>query len=362
MTGSIPRAALLAAGVMSLAAEAPAQDRLRIVATLPTYAAIAREVVGDRADVASIARGDEDPHFVQPRPSFAALMQRADLFITTGLDLELWVPALLDRANNPKIRDGQPGQAIAYTGVRLLEIPEHLSRTGGDIHIYGNPHIHTDPINAIIIARNILDGLRRVDAPHVATYEANLKTFEDRILRRLFGDRLVEILGGATLFELANEGRFWDFAERQRFQGTPLTEYLGGWLAQAEPFRNQKMVCYHKNWAYFSARFRVACAMFVEPKPGIPPSPGHVGEVIAFCRRESIRAIFTPNFYSKSQVDRIATRTGAAAVLVPLHEGGEAGMDDYFSLVDTWVTRLAAAFRSRPAHPEDGPPPSHTGH
>lgn len=321
-----------------------AQDRLYIVATLPTYAAIAAEVAGDRAEVRAIARGDEDPHFVTPRPSFAAMIQRADLFITTGLDLELWVPALLDRANNPKVVEGAPGHVVAYAGIQLLEIPPTVSRAGGDIHIYGNPHIHTDPINAVLIGRNILAGLERVDPGHAAVYERNLAGFQERIVRRLFGEQLVNLLGVETLFELARTGQFWSFAAAQTYQGRPLADYVGGWLKEAAPFRNKRMVCYHKNWAYFSARFQVECAMFVEPKPGIPPSPGHVREVIDFIQRERIPAIFTPNFYSRSQVERVAGRTGAQPVLVPLHEGGEPGVDDYFELVDVWIARLAAAF------------------
>lgn len=331
-----------------VAGAAQAQDRIRVVGTLPTYAALARELTGDLAEVASIARGDEDPHFVHPRPSYAAMMQRADLFITTGLDLELWVPALQDRANNPQIRSGQSGQVVAYTGITLLEIPEHLSRTGGDIHVYGNPHIHTDPVNGIIIAQNILNGLKRVDPTNGATYEANFNRFKTEILRRTFGEQVVEIVGEDALFGLARDYRFWDFARNRMFGGKPLLDYVGGWLAQGALFRDRRMVCYHKNWAYFSARFRVECSMFVEPKPGIPPSPGHVAEVIDFTRRERIPAIFTPNFYSKSQVERIASRTGAAAVLVPLHEGGEEGVDTYVKLVDVWVSRLAAVFQAAP--------------
>ena len=124
--------------------------------SLTTYAAIAREITGDRATVTAIAEGDEDPHFVQPRPSFVPLLRDADLFVSTGMDLELWVPALLDRAGNPRIREGSPGYVAAHDGIRILEIPTNLSRAGGDIHVDGNPHIHTDPMYAILIARNIL--------------------------------------------------------------------------------------------------------------------------------------------------------------------------------------------------------------
>jgi hypothetical protein len=245
----IQRLVTLVAATTVVTAPVAAQQKLRVVATLPTYASIAREITGDLAEVEAIARGDEDPHFVNPRPSFAAMIQRADLFIVTGLDLELWVPALLDRANNPRVVEGAPGHVTAYAGVTLLDIPDNVSRAGGDIHVFGNPHISTDPINGIIIARNITDGLKRVDTGNAATYDANLKRFENRILRRLFGDRLVEMLGGDQLFALARDGKFWDFARAQSFQGKPLVDYVGGWLAEGAPFRNQRMVCYHKNWA-----------------------------------------------------------------------------------------------------------------
>ena len=342
----------LAIGLLVVPA-AQAQDQIRVVATLPTYASIAREITGDRGDVQSIARGDEDAHFVNPRPSFAALLQRADVFISTGLDLELWVPSLLDRANNQKIVEGGPGHVVAYSGVELLEVPENVSRTGGDVHIFGNPHIHTDPINAVLVARNIARVLKRVDPNNAALYDENNQAFEDRVIRRLFGDRIVELLGAETLFDLARGGQFWEFAGSQEFQGKPLTEYVGGWLGEAAPFRNQRMVCYHKNWAYFSARFQIACAMYVEPKPGIPASPRHVRDVIDFIRSDDIPVLFSANYFSSTQVERVASRTGAVAVIVPEHVAGEDGVDDYFTLVDTWVSRLSAGFEGRGADRSD---------
>jgi ABC-type Zn uptake system ZnuABC Zn-binding protein ZnuA len=335
-------ALLMAALFIPTAAQA--QDKLRVVTTLPTYAAIAREVAGPFADVQPIARGDEDPHFVSPRPSFAAMIQRADLFVVTGLDLELWVPALLDRANNPAVVEGAPGHVVAYAGIKLLDVPDVVSRAGGDIHVFGNPHIHTDPVNGVLIARNIAAGLTRIDPRHADAYDANLASFEDRILRRLYGDRLVDIIGAQDIVALARDNRFWDFAASQVLQGRPLTDYIGGWLAQAAPFRDRRMVCYHRNWAYLSARFRVECAMFVERKPGIPPSPGHVGDVISFIQAERIPVIFAANYFSRSQVERVASRTGARAVVVPEHVDGEEGINDYFALVDRWVSGLAAGF------------------
>ena len=346
----ILRVVMLAAMATVVAAPAFAQRKVRVVATLPTYASIAREIAGDLAEIEAIARGDEDPHFVNPRPSFAAMIQRADLFIVTGLDLELWVPALLDRANNPKVVEGAAGHVTAYAGITLLDVPDNVSRAGGDIHVFGNPHIHTDPINGIIIARNIADGLKRVDPAHASTYDANRRDFEDRVLRRLFGDRLVDMLGGDQLFALARDEKFWDFARAQSFQGKPLADYVGGWLAAGAIFRDQRMVCYHKNWAYLSARFRVTCAMYVEGKPGIPPTPGHVADVIAFIQQEHIPVLLAANYFSRSQVERVASRTGATAVIVPEHVEGAPGVDDYFDLIERWVSALAAGFGSTP-HP-----------
>ncbi len=353
-SGSPTRGLLLAAWVLlgiSVPCAAQNRPKVRAVATLPTYAAIVEEVAGDLAQVDYIARGDEDPHFVNPRPSFAAMVQRADLFVVTGLDLELWVPALLDRANNPKVVEGGPGHVVAYSGVKLLEVPENVSRTGGDVHVFGNPHIHTDPVNGVLIARNIAAGLKRVDPANAETYNRNLADFEKRLMERIFGAQFLEMLGSETVFDLARNYRFWEFADKQSYQGKPLVSYLGGWLAQAEPFRNKRMVCYHKNWAYFSARFRVECAMFVESKPGIPASPGHVRDVINFIQAEKIPVLFAANYFSKNKVDRVASRTGIQGLSVPEHVAGAEGVDSYFDLIDLWITRLSAAFQSRSAHP-----------
>ena len=341
--------ALLSAAAWPSHGRAQQDDPVRIVTTLPTYASIARRVAGEGAVVEAIARGDVDPHFVTPRPSYAAMLQGADLFVTTGLDLELWVPGLLDRAGNSRIVEGADGHVAAYAGVDLLDVPDNVSRAGGDIHVFGNPHVHTDPVNAVIIARNVLEGLKRVDPEHSERYAANTRAFEEEVIRRTFGDELVDMLGRETLFRMARGHSFWQFVSENEYRGRPLTEYLGGWLAEAAPLRDRRMVCYHKNWAYFSARFRVPCAMYVEPKPGIPPSPGHVREVIDFVRREGIPVILAANYYSRKQVERVAERTGARPVIVPEHVGGAEGIDDYFALVDLWVERLSEAFRGAEA-------------
>src|SRR6476646_1339648 len=169
----------------------PASPPPRVATGLTTYGAIAREIVGDRGTVTSIAQGNEDPHFVQPKPSFVAVLRDADLFVTTGMDLELWVPALLDRAGNRKIMDGAPGYVAAFHGIDLMEVPTSLSRAQGDIHVDGNPHIHTDPINGIIIARNILAGLQRVSPGDGSYYAGREQDFEKRVLEATIGATLV---------------------------------------------------------------------------------------------------------------------------------------------------------------------------
>ena len=330
---------LLAAGVL-----AATQEPVKVVTSLTTYAAIAREITGERGTVTAIAEGDEDPHFVQPRPSFVPLLRSADLFVTTGMDLELWVPALLDRAGNARIRENGPGYVAAFQGIHLLEVPTSLSRAQGDIHVDGNPHIHTDPINAIIISRNILTGLRRV-APASGDYFAERqRDFELRVLRATYGEELVQILTPATLFDLARNNRELAFLQATSYQGRPLLTRLGGWMQQAMAFRGKDMVCYHKEWAYFSSRYGVTCVEFIEAKPGIPPTPRHVQDVIALMRERHIRALFASNYFDRNQIRDVAARTGANGVVVPENTSGEPGVDSYFDLMNVWVSRLRDAF------------------
>lgn len=323
---------------------APPAAQVKVVTSLTTYGSIAREIVGDRGTVASIAQGDENPHFVQPKPSFVALLRDADLFVTTGLDLELWVPTLLDRAGNRKIMEGGPGYVAAYTGITLLEVPVSLSRAGGDIHAEGNPHIHTDPINGILIGRNILAGLLKVDAANAEYYRARELDFEKRVLEATIGKELVGVLTPATAFNLLKTGQFDGFIQKTVLHGKPLADQLGGWLHEGRAFRGKEMTCYHKEWSYFSARFQVTCVAYVEAKPGIPPTPGHVEDVIALMKERLIPVLFATNYYPRSQIEQVAAKTGAAAVIVPENTFGAPGVTTYIDLVNTWVTGLAAGF------------------
>jgi zinc/manganese transport system substrate-binding protein len=332
---------LMLAGLFGQPTTAPP---VKVVTSLTTYGAIAREIVGDKGTVTSIAQGDEDPHFVQPKPSFVAVLRNADLFVTTGMDLELWVPALLDRAGNRKIIDGAPGYVAAYKGIDLLEVPTSLSRSEGDIHVDGNPHIHTDPLNGIIIARNILAGLQRVSPGNGSYFAGREQDFEKRVLEATMGPTLVSVLTPPTAFELLRGDKLYDFIGRQKYQGKPLSDQLGGWLKEAEVFRGKEMACYHKEWAYFSREFKIDCMVYIEAKPGIPPTPGHVQEVIKLMQDQKIPVLFASNYFDRKQIERVAERTGAKPVIVPENTLGAPGVNTYFDLVSSWVNGLAGVF------------------
>lgn len=350
LLGGVAAAVVLAGA----ATQGVAQERINVVASLPVYAEIAREVGGELAEVTAIADPAEDAHFVRPKPSFAVRIQRADVFITTGLDLELWVPALLDRAGNTRVREGGQGYVTAYTGIELLDIPEAADRAGGDIHVYGNPHVFTDPLNAITVATNIATGLKRVAPRHAARFDANLADFRDRIHQRLFGDELVSLLNGPTLEALARQDKLFPFLRAQSLDGRPLMGRLGGWLAEAEPFRGRRIICYHKNWAYFENRFDVTCADYVEAKPGIPPTPGHVTRLIDMMNNQGINVLLAANYFDRSKITAVTRRANATGVVVPMQPHGVEGVDDYFELVDYWVESLASAFRR--TSPDRHPP------
>jgi ABC-type Zn uptake system ZnuABC Zn-binding protein ZnuA len=338
-------------GAVPAAPSSAAAQELRIVTSLTTYAAIAREIVGNRATVVSIARGDENPHFVQPRPSYVLELKRADLFVTTGLDLELWVPTLLDKAGNARIREGGPGYVTVYDGIDLLDVPANVSRSAGDIHIFGNPHIWTDPANAIVIGGNILAAVRRADPAHAAEYDGRFAAWKTRLLAAYVGEELITILGEDVVFDLARRSRLWDFLQGQAYQGRPLTERAGGWLLAGGAFRGKPVVCYHKEWDYFSRAFGVPCVDYIEPKPGIPPTPRHVSEIITLMRDRGIRVLFSTNYYDYNQVRSVAARTNAVPVSVPSNTEGAPGTDTYIDLVSLWIRELGAAFAGRPAHP-----------
>ena len=323
----------------------PPVSPVRVVATLPVYAAIAAAIGGTEVEAVSIANPNEDSHFVRPKPSYALQLRRADLFVTTGLDLELWAPALLDKAGNSNVMEGRPGYVTAYTGITLLDIPAVVDRSQGDVHIFGNPHVHTDPLRALQVARNITTGLKRVAPDRAAHFDAGLEAYQAETYERLFGARLVELLGGETLEQLALGGSLFDFLETNDYEGAPLLSSLGGWLEQGAALRGQDIICYHVNWSYFEDRFGVNCAEYVETKPGIPPTPRHVARLLELMRGRGLSVVLAASYFDARRVESVAARGNARAVIVPMETQARPGLDTYFDLVDLWVTELSAAIR-----------------
>lgn len=317
---------------------------LKVVTTLPAYASIAQAVGGDKVQAFSISRGDEDAHFVKPKPSYALMLRDADVFVTTGLDLELWAPVLVDKSGNAKIRDGRPGYVNASQGVPMMEVPSNPSREAGDIHIYGNPHIHTSPLNAKIIATNIAAGYKRVAPQDAAAFDAGLARFKARLDQSLYGPELPKAIPADTLDSLARQDKLIPFLKAKDYKGKKLIDLLGGWLGKGMVFRGGKVVTYHKNWTYFSALFGLVVVDDVEPKPGIPPSAKHVHDLIEVMKAQKIGVVMAPDYFDPAQAKAIADRTGAKAVIVPLGPSSTSG-DAYFQLIDLWVDKLAQAFR-----------------
>ncbi|MBI2377070.1 MAG: zinc ABC transporter substrate-binding protein [Deltaproteobacteria bacterium] len=317
-----------------------ADGKLTVVTTLTDLAAIARAVGGDRVEVTSIASGVQDPHFVDPKPSYVVKLRDAELFLVNGLELEVgWVRPLLDGARNPKINAGADGYVDCSAGIPVLEVPSgELSRAEGDVHPRGNPHYLADPLNGKIVAKTVAAALSRVDPTHAADYAAREKAFSRSIDGAMFGRELVEEVGGAKLDRLARSGELPAFLSERG-----LTPKLGGWLEKLEPMRGQKIVFFHRSFTYFNARFGIAVAGFVEQKAGIQPGPGHLAELVTRIRKESIRLVGTHAFYDAKIAALVSEKGGAKLVTFPLSVGGAKGADDYLKLFDVIAGLMSSA-------------------
>jgi len=324
-----------------------AKPHLNVVTTLPDYASFAKLIGGDRVSVKSIVRGDQDAHFIRPKPSFATALRNADVLVATGLDLELWAQTVIDNSGNRKIRSGQAGYVSASAEMKLLEKPQTLSRAEGGVHIYGNPHVTCSTIQMKVAARNIAKGLIKNDPEGKEIYSHNLKKLHQQIDERLFGSKLMEMLGVDILYSLAEQDKLITFLQEQKYEGRPLIEYLGGWMKTMLPLRGTQIVTYHKNWIYFIRLFGLEEAGTVEPKPGIPPSPKHVANLINLMRERNVRIILAANYFDEQKIRTVAARTNAEAVIVSLYVGGATGVDDYFKLVDHWIEGLLKAAKKK---------------
>jgi len=295
---------ILVSAMALLSLTLPIQAKLNVVATTPDFAAVAKAIGGDQVEITTLARPTEDPHFVDAKPSLILKLNRADGLIEGGAELELgWLPPLLQGARNPRLVAGAPGRILCNQGISMLEVPATLDRSEGDIHAAGNPHYMTDPANARIVANHLTEVFCQLDPKSVEMYRANLKTFSDQ-----------------------------------------LTAKMAEWQKLLAPFQGRQVVAYHNSWPYFARRFGLKIEMFLEPKPGLPPTPAHLAEVIAWMKAEQARVIFVEPYLDRRTAESVARSTGAKVIDVAYLPGGIKGTDgDYIKLMDYLVTSLAKA-------------------
>ena len=278
---------------------------IKVVTTTMDLRNITEMIGGNKISVQSIATGYQNPHFVDPKPSYIISLSNAGLFVTIGLDLETgWSPQLLSSSRNSKIQKGSPGYVDASEGVGLLQVPSSVNRGEGDIHIYGNPHYWLDPLNGKVIARNITNGLERIDPLNKSFYENNLREFFNKIDLK-----------------------------------------LKEWGAKMAPFRGSKIIAYHNEWVYFERRFGLQIVDFMEPKPGIPPSPSQLVKVIKEVQANKIRVIISSPYFTTSSSDVVAKQTGVKELTLATSVGAFSSIKNYFDLFDYDIDQLIAVLK-----------------
>jgi len=338
--------------LISITATVLANDKIKVVSTFSDFASIVKCIGGDLVDVEYLSYGDQDPHFVPPKPSLALKLKNADILISTGFDLEMWLAPLQDKARNKKIMDGAIGFVTASPGIEVLQKPTTLSRSEGDIHVMGNPHFHTSPLNWVPISENILIGLKKVDSKNSDVYEANQKAFVDRVYRSLFGDALVDLFTGEQLASLLRAGALFSFLDNE-YQGDKLLNQLGGWLKKAMPFRDMEIIAYHKNWAYFARDFGLTVLGYIEAKPGIPPTPKHVESTIQLIKDKELDMMLVASYFEKRKPNTISQKTGIKALFLPLSVGAVPEVTDNFKLMDYWIDEILQAIQNTDAAQEE---------
>lgn len=297
------RLAIAAAAIFAAGSTAGAQ--IKVVATTPDLAALAREIGGNTVTVTALAKPTEDPHFVDAKPSHIVTLNRADVLIEGGAELELgWLPPLLESARNAKIAAGAPGRIVASAGISMLEIPTSFDRSKGDVHSLGNPHFLADPVDAKIVARNIANHLAAVAPQSASTFAANLARF--------------------------NAGVDAKTAE---------------WTRTLAPFRGAKLVTYHKDFLYFSRRFGLLIVGELEPKPGIAPSPAHLASIIGTMKTQGVKVVLVQPYQNRKTAETVARQVAATVLDMPEQPGARAGTDTYLKMMDNLVNTLAAGLK-----------------
>lgn len=316
---------------------------LRVVTTLTDYAWLTEKIGGEFVEVKAIVQGNQDAHFIRPKPSFVELLRNADMLVATGLDLEMWLPSAVDKSGNRKIRSGESGYVSAATGMNLKDKPVALSHIEGGLHLYGNPHVTVSALNMIQAADNIRVGLSRNLPGQAEKFRSNYEVLVASICNSLYGAQLVEMLGQKTLLDLHKSGKLLDFLSEKKFKGQTLAAFAGGWLARMLPLRGTRIVCYHKNWLYFFDDFGLVEGGFIEPKPGVPPSPRHLSILKESMKKQNVKIIISADYFDEKTVRQIAAETGAIALMLPYYVNGRSGLDSWIKLMDFWVESLVGA-------------------
>lgn len=332
----IPLVAAISALFATIASAVP----LRVCATTPDLGSLVRVVGGRDVEVTVFAKGTEDSHFVEARPSFVKDLSQAQLLVVTGLDLEVgWLPPLLTGARNAAVQPGGRGYLDASTAIHPLEVPAGtVDRAAGDVHPYGNPHYLLDPLNGLAVAEAIR---ARLEALRPAGRQGFTERFE--AFRRRFGTALLgERLGGKypleKIAELHALGKLDGFLERQHE-----SDLLGGWFGALRGVRGVKVVADHNVWPYFARRFGIEVVGFLEPRPGYPPTTRHLQALIETMRSDHVRLLLAAVYYDPRHARFVAERSGAVVVPMANQVGARPGTDDYLGMIDYDVRAVAVA-------------------
>jgi zinc/manganese transport system substrate-binding protein len=317
--------------VFALCAVSASAKPLHVVTSVPDLADLVRHVGGDEVEVTALVRGPQDPHFTDPRPTFVRRLHDADLYVEMGLQLEIgWSPVLLQSARNPKIRPGGAGYVDASRAIEPLEVPVGvIDRSQGDVHLGGNPHYLSDPLNGLRVARLLAERLSAARPAAAATFAANTAAFERTLLERLVGSELAARVPAAELVET--------------IEGDRLSGPVGGWLGQLASARGVLAVQDHRLWPYFARRFGLELVGQLEPIPGIAPTTAHLTEVVELVRTRHVRLLLASPYFDPRYARTVADRTGIRVVTLAHQAGALPDGSDYLSTVDRNVRAVAEA-------------------
>ena len=317
----------------------PAQP-LRVCATVPELGSLFREIGGDQVMVTVFAKGTEDAHFVEAKPSFIKALNACDVYGQIGLELEVgWAPVLLREARNAKVLTGAAGYLNAADVITPLDAPTApVDRSMGDVHPFGNPHFLLDPLNGLKVAAFIRDRLREIRSDVAPYFSDRYDQFRQRLGNALVGNFLAQKYEFEKLALLFARGKLNEFLQSQGE-----ASHLGGWLAAMAPYHNVKVIVDHNLWPYFLERFGLQLAGTLEPKPGIPPTTAHLQKVIDIIKTNDIKVVLTTAYYDPRYAEFVSENTGATVVNMAHQAGARPGTDEYIAWMDYNIRQLTVA-------------------